>query len=164
MYTSLTIAHYYVKKSLDSQAPITHHKAEFLVYFAHGWHLAIEGTPLISEKISAMRHGPAIKSVNAFYHKAKTDIYSTLDISVLSQIKERDYEFLDGVWAHYENLGEVEMLDLCLEYDTPWSKTYESSSKDLYIDNYIIKQHYRMLHISNPDLCDLEDPISLVRV
>lgn len=162
MYNSLTIAHYYVKKSLDTQVPITPHKAEFMVYFAHGWHLAIEGIPLISERVGAMRHGPAIKSINKFYNKVK-DIYATLDLSVLGEIKELDYEFLDGIWAFYGHLNEIEMLSLCLESGTPWNMTYEASSADLYIDNRVIKQHYRLLHMSNPEICDLDDPISFVR-
>lgn len=160
MYNALTVAHYFVSQSQSTQQPITAHKAEFLVYFAHGWHLAIDGRPLIKDKVKAWRHGPVIESVHKFYSKQK-DVYATLDVAILEQIKDRDRHFLDGIWEHYLHLNEMQMLEKCTDYGTPWYMTYQKSSGELVIDEKRIKQHYRLLHISNPDWCDLDDPFTM---
>lgn len=161
MYNALTLSHYYVSLSLNTNIPITPHKAEFMVYFAHGWHLSIDGRPLINDKVKAWRHGPVIESIHKFYSKGKGDIYSTIDEQALGGIKERDREFLNGIWLYYGHLNEIEMLTLCTEDKTPWFMSHQKSSGELIIDNRRIKQHYRLLHISNPEFCDLDDPISV---
>lgn len=163
MYNAITLAHYFVRESQNSKVPITTFKAEFMVYFAHGWHLAIDGRPLIDEPIKAWRHGPVVESVHKFYSKVK-DIYRTLDESQLDAIKEMDQEFLDGIWMHYGHLNEMQMLSLCTEDGTPWFATYQRSSLELVISENKIKNHYKILHVSNPEFCDLDDPISVSKV
>lgn len=161
MYNALSVAHYFVSASLHSDIPITPYKAEFLVYFAHGWHLAIDGRSLISEKVKAWRHGPVIESIHKFYNKSKTNIHATVEDFDINEVKERDREFLDGIWLYYNHLNEIELLSLCTDDGTPWFMVHEKSSGELIIDNQRIKQHYRLLHISNPEFCDLDDPISV---
>jgi|GEM_PF-1654662 len=161
MYNPITLAHYFVRKSIETNTPITPYKVEFMVYFAHGWNLAIDNRALIDEDVKAWRHGPVIVSINKFYSKSKEKIQKTVDELALNDIKLMHREFLDGIWSYYSHLNEVEMVSLCLEPGTPWYVTYEKSSKELTIEPQKIKQHYKLLHISNPEFCDLDDPISI---
>ncbi len=159
MYNALTIAHYFVSKSINSNVKITVHQAEFMVLFAHGWHLAIDGRPLIHDQAKAWRHGPVIEVVHKFYSKQK-DIAAILNIEMMEQIKDRDRDFLDGLWRYYIDLSEIQMLDLCTDYGTPWYMVHGKSSGALLIDDKRIKQHYRLLHISHPEFADIDDPFS----
>ncbi|WP_258105309.1 Panacea domain-containing protein [Marinoscillum sp. MHG1-6] len=162
MYKASTLAHFFVYKSQRTQIPVTPHKIEFMVYFAHGWHLAIDGRPLILEEVKAWRHGPVVASVHKFYSKNSRNIYGTLKLDEIKSMKTKDLQFLEGIWMYYSHLNEVEMLSLCLESGTPWNQTYEKSSNELTIENSIIEQHYRLLHLSNPNFADIDDPISVV--
>lgn len=159
-YDAVTLTHFFVKRSLDTKIPITAHKVEFMVYFAHGWHMAIDGRGLFSEKVKAWKHGPTIESVHKFYKNVK-DIRDLLDVSAVETITEDDRSFLEGIWLYYSHLNEVEMQSLCLDEGTPWHTIYEKSSKELVLDDKIIEQHYRLLHLSNPEFCDLDDPFSV---
>mgnify|MGYP000206349708 CR=1 FL=1 len=158
MYNSLSISKYFVRKALETKTPITPYKLEFLVYFAHGWYLAIDGRCLIDEKIEAWKHGPVIVSMNRFY-KDKKNLKKHSSSEIL---KESVQEFLNGIWAYYGHLNEVEMQSLCLEHNTPWDLSYKKSSGHLVIDNEVIKKHYKLLHLCHPEFCDEDDPISVV--
>jgi uncharacterized phage-associated protein len=53
------------KKDGEALSPM---KLLKLVYFAHGWHLALTGEPLIEEPVQAWQFGPVIPSI---YHQFK---------------------------------------------------------------------------------------------
>ena len=65
---TLVIANPFIRKSLKEKKPITQIKLQKLIYFAHGFYLAIREKPLVKEKIEAWQFGPVITSV---YHKFK---------------------------------------------------------------------------------------------
>src|SRR4051794_29818552 len=52
----------------ESGDNITHLKLQKLLYYAQGFHLAIQGEPLFAEPIEAWEHGPVVCRV---YHKVK---------------------------------------------------------------------------------------------
>ena len=160
MYDALTISNFFITRSREDNTKITPYKIEFLVYFSHGWFMAVDGRLLINEEVKAWRHGPVIESIHKCFKDHK-NFDKNIHDGYSDFIKPSVIEFLEGIWSYYGHLNEVEMLSLCLERDTPWDVTYERSSKELVISNELIKRHYKLLHISHPDFCDLDDPISV---
>src|SRR2546430_458225 len=54
---------------------ITPMKIQKLVYFAHGWHLAVIDRPLINEQVEAWKFGPVIRTIyTAFREYGKAPI------------------------------------------------------------------------------------------
>lgn len=68
MQSSEAVANYFIGAGVASGNPIDPVKLQRLIYFAHGWHLAIHGQPLIDERVEAWRYGPTAPSV---YHHTK---------------------------------------------------------------------------------------------
>src|SRR5690348_8551505 len=66
--TALELAGEIVRRSGASGRLLTNLSVQKLAYFCHGWHLALKGTPLASEKFAAWKFGPVLPSV---YHKLK---------------------------------------------------------------------------------------------
>jgi uncharacterized phage-associated protein len=62
--TSMAVANWFV----DHVPDISPLKLQKLIYFAHGWHLALRDQPLIDEYIEAWDYGPVVPSV---YHEFK---------------------------------------------------------------------------------------------
>ena len=58
-YSALAIANFF----LENHKSISPMKLQKLVYFAHGWNLAISNNPLIKEPIEAWDYGPVISTI-----------------------------------------------------------------------------------------------------
>ncbi|MDQ3330433.1 MAG: DUF4065 domain-containing protein [Planctomycetota bacterium] len=67
-FTSKAIANFFLDLAADDPDGLSPMKLQKLVYFAHGWHLAITGKPLINEQIEAWKYGPVIQSL---FHEFK---------------------------------------------------------------------------------------------
>ncbi len=63
MENSLAIANMFISIGNFDAHPPTHLKLQKLLYFAHGWHLALFDAPLVEEEFLAWKHGPVIPSV-----------------------------------------------------------------------------------------------------
>src|SRR5258708_6687363 len=69
-FNSVAVANWFVEKANQGGKPVTLMKLLKLVYFAHGWHLALTKKPLIKEEIEAWKFGPVAPDV---YHVFKTN-------------------------------------------------------------------------------------------
>src|SRR5258708_4237314 len=68
-WKTLAAANFFLAKGLEDGVSIDPLKLQKLVYFAHGWHLAVTGKPLIDEYVEAWPYGPVIPSL---YHRFKS--------------------------------------------------------------------------------------------
>ncbi|MBL9164425.1 MAG: SocA family protein [Planctomycetaceae bacterium] len=68
-FSADAIANFFLDKAAEEQLGLSPMKLQKLVYFAHGWHFAINGTPLINEQVEAWKFGPVIRSL---YHEFKS--------------------------------------------------------------------------------------------
>ena len=126
---TLAIANFFIRKSLKEKKPVTQIKLQKLIYFAHGFYLALREKPLVHEKIEAWQYGPVIPSV---YHRFKKwgnrNIRNVLvDNDANLIIDEEDIEFLNLVWHKFSTLSAAQLVKISHEKDGPWSKAIEKS-------------------------------------
>ena len=57
-YKAITIAYYFLEQGERENIPISPMKLQKLIYFAHGWCLAIRREALIMESVEAWKYGP----------------------------------------------------------------------------------------------------------
>lgn len=62
-FSADAIANYFLDCATASQQSLTHMHVQKLVYFSHGWHLALADLPLINENIEAWKYGPVVRSL-----------------------------------------------------------------------------------------------------
>lgn len=62
MFSADAVANEFLRNHLGEIDPM---KLQKLVYYAHAWHLALYGTPLIRDDIEAWPHGPVVPSLYA---------------------------------------------------------------------------------------------------
>lgn len=67
---AVAVANWFVERGIKTRKPVTPLKLMKLVYFAHGWFLAVgPGKPLINCSIEAWEYGPVASRVyRAFRH------------------------------------------------------------------------------------------------
>ena len=108
-----------------------------LLYFAHGWHLAILGRPLLDERVEAWKFGPVVPSI---YHEFKD--FGLNAISRLARklsLEKGELVFTtpeicpsgvaesvlkDLVWGIYGKLSASSLSNLTHQSNSPWYEVW----------------------------------------
>lgn len=127
MYPSIQVANYFINKSIALKKPISQMKLQKLIYFAHGWSLALRNEPLINESVEAWKYGPVVPTI---YHLFKN--YGNGPITKL----QKDFfgetpivedhattDILDIVWELYSDLSPIQLSNITHELHSPWHQT-----------------------------------------
>lgn len=107
-----------------------------LLYYAHGWYLAVVGKPLLNETVSAWKHGPVVPSLyydlKRFGARPVDRWAKTIDrvsrVRRAPQIEESDFtvlSLLERVWMVYGHLSGRQLSQLTHGADTPWTAVRE---------------------------------------
>jgi len=102
---------------------ISNLKLQKLVYYAQGFHLAINNEPLFADTIEAWAHGPVVPSL---YHDYKDSgslsipVPTDFDINKLSRVVR---ELLDEVYKVYGQFSAWKLRNMTHE-EPPWKDAY----------------------------------------
>ena len=146
MYDPTTIANAFIKMAQEQDRPLTNMQVQKLVYFAHGWYLALVGEPLISEKVEAWTYGPVIQSLYDKLRSYKASpVGGPIEPDDSHNLKGKPIEqFLKRIFQKYGHLGGIQMSYLIHKLGTPWQKTWVCSPFGE-IDNDLIREHFHQL-------------------
>jgi len=160
MYSGVNIANYFIEKSFDQGNLLTPMQVLKLAYIAHGWYLATQDEPLLSEAVQAWKYGPVVPSVYRMYKDfGRDEITSTRFNPALrdeySDLKSdaNTIDVLDRVYMKYGCLDGLQLSALTHAPDTPWDITWNHSGgnqrEGVVIPNNLIKDHYKQKAIEN---------------
>jgi uncharacterized phage-associated protein len=135
IYSAKSIANYFLSK-----AELSPMKLQKLVYFAHGWHLALFEDPLIDEMVEAWEFGPVIPSL---YHEFKSFGNRTIDeeasdlewrggtsFKVYKTPPPEDPQtiaLLDRILEIYGNFSAAQLSNLSHSPGGPWDQVYQEN-------------------------------------
>lgn len=167
-YTPDAIANYFIQKGDPCRDGLTPMKIQKLVYFAHGWHLALKDAPLLDEKIQAWEYGPVVERL---YHALKeyednpvtkpiTCLKTRPGFNALDAIEEYEpslndqpqnkvftQALLDKMWELYGSFGAIQLSKMTHEAGTPWDQIRQKFPaylpKGVPIPNELIKAHFQ---------------------
>ncbi len=151
-YPPSAVANFFLSKSSE----ITQMQLHKLLYYAHGWYLAVVGKPLLNEMIGAWKHGPVVPSL--YYDLKKFGarpvdrlakaIDRTTRLRLAPRIDKSDHlvrSLLERVWIVYGGLSGRRLSQMTHAPDTPWRAVRERNP-DLFgvdIPNEEIRMHFR---------------------
>lgn len=156
-YKAKAIANYFLAKAEGEHKPLTPMKLQKLIYFAHGWHLALVSKPLIDERVQAWEFGPVIRTVydefKQFGSAPITGRASSLEVvngrilsfePTIAPSDGQTVEFLDRIWDVYKPLSAFQLSALTHQGGTPWEKTYPQNRgvRNLTIEDTIIREFF----------------------
>lgn len=139
-YPAIAVANFFLSRAQEEGKPVSQLKLQKLVYFAHGWHLAIKDEPLIEERIEAWEFGPVVHNI---YRKAKKygrdPIPEKLDGNLYPDSPE-DAEIptsdtstrnlLNRVWESYKDYTAGQLSAMTHKSDWAWhQKWHEEGAK-----------------------------------
>lgn len=118
----LKVADYFISLAGAGIVPM---KLQRLVYFAHGWHLAIHKSPLFLDAVLAAEWGLKIPRLdeelsrygNGLILRPISDDFNP------SRLPPETRDLLDCVWREYKRFSDREAAALTLHQGTPWYQT-----------------------------------------
>lgn len=163
METALSIANYFVKKSLEECVELTPMKLLKLVYISKGWYLSLSGgQELFQEDVEAWKYGPVIRTVYEKFSKYGRSNIQRLEGDmaysggrVLWEVPEVENiyisNFLDRIWEVYKGFNGLQLSEMTHKENTPWDIAYNKlggkNKNNSPISNKLIKEHYDTLAI-----------------
>lgn len=153
-HSSLAIANEFLRLAQVEEQKLTHMQVQKLVYLAHGWNLAVNNQPLISDQIEAWEFGPVIRRLyDALRSYGKKPIQNFInwgddtpfdlddDGAAFEELSVSERSVIDEVWKNYGRFEAFQLSALTHEDGSPWSQTYKSSANRP-IDDELIKKYF----------------------
>ena len=151
-HSALLVADYLLAHSNGDLTPVHVLK---LAYFSHGYTLAMNNTPLISDTVEAWQYGPVYPILYDYvkgYGKSPvkrlpycgTGLYDD-EINSRKEFLQQiigDTRILDGVLETFGPLSAYELIDLTHKVDSPWDQCYEEAQNNP-IPDHITKAYYK---------------------
>lgn len=172
-YDARAIANYFLDMASYEGQTLDPMKLQKLVYFAHGWNLAIRNQPLINDRVEAWEYGPVIPSLYREFKKYgagaitepatspippgtwfgtgrsphKYSIHDCTDRS-LNPFTE---QLLDTVWNSYKNLSAVQLSNLTHEPGAAWdvARSQAHGVRGVVISDDLIRRDFTNLSRQN---------------
>lgn len=148
-FNSKAVANFLLDLAHAQGEQLTPMKLQKLVYFAHGWCLALTGKPLINEVIQAWSFGPVVRSLyeefrefgaNPITRSAMETIYQgDLDMEFrrpsLDDGKEPDSDFakrlLKRIWEVYGRYTAVQLSNMTHAPGSAWYKVFKLYNENI---------------------------------
>lgn len=163
-YPAVCIANEFLRIAREKGEALTPMKLQKLVYFAHGWSLALTGQPLVSERIEAWQYGPVIPALyqefKAYGNGPITEQASDLRIGPDGKIRfetfclddyasgedlERARRLIAKVFEVYGPYSAVKLSNATHMEGTPWRQVYRDGSRSLIIPDEVIRPYFEDL-------------------
>ncbi len=134
-------------------------KLQKLVYYAHGWYLALHDAPLIEEHVEAWQFGPVVPELyrqfkyygDAEITRPATELGGGLKFYEPRIENEDDrssrhaLDVIQSVWSAYGDYSATKLSNATHKQGSPWSKTYSPGCRSVVIPNELIKDYFRAL-------------------
>jgi uncharacterized phage-associated protein len=157
------IANEFLKIAKAKGDALTQMKLQKLVYFAHGWYLALTGQPLISERVEAWQYGPVIRALYQDFKAYGNDPIKapaagfqmdggklkskTLSLDDCAEKEEADQAkaLVARIYEVYGRFSAVRLSNSTHMPGTPWDQIYQNGKKSLVIPDEFIRQYFQGL-------------------
>ena len=162
-YPATVIANEFIVLAKENGQTLTPLKLQKLVYFAHGWCLALTGNSLISDRVQAWQYGPVIPSIyhgfkdvgNGAIHNLSSDLVSvsglrfkghaTLDDFPDSQERQNAKGIVAKVLDVYGGYTAARLSNATHQNGTPWQQVYREGERGITIPNDLIRTYFQGL-------------------
>lgn len=158
METSLAVANAIIERANADYHPPTQMKLQKLIYFAHGWSLALYEKPLVEEQFQAWPYGPVLPSV---YHEFKSfgmlgiDKLATVMVPLangglgwaLPPIQNAAFAqpLINRIWEVFGQYSGGQLSDMTHASGSPWQVMFHSSggARNIPIPNELIQKYFK---------------------
>lgn len=147
-YSPIRIANAFLAKAEGEGRVLTNMQLQKLVFFAHGWHLALKDAPLINTDVKAWNFGPVIPPLyRALKRFGNGTVVGPIEKSP-DDLKPLEDEFVQSliarIWQVYGHLTGGQLSTLTHKAGSPWDVTFKRKPFEEIPDDLIAK-HFKSL-------------------
>lgn len=143
MISARTVARYFLSKvDEDAGDAISNLKLQKLVYYAHAYHLAMYGEPLIPERVEAWEHGPVVPDLYRSYKQHGSEPIPAPDDFDPADYDERTRELLDEIYEVFGQYSAGKLRNLT-HAERPWAQAYDEAARGRVISNEAMRDFYK---------------------
>jgi len=151
-YDARAVANYFLDLAKKEGRTIDPMGIQKLVYFAHGWNLAMYGTPLISQRVEAWDYGPVIRDLYGDFKRfgnlpvegpvlALKMEPGTMKVrltkpELIGHAPAETLSLLDRVWEVYKPFTSIQLANMTHVPGSPW-KTARDQNLSVISDDLI---------------------------
>ena len=159
MERALAVANAFIQRGIDHANAPTQMKLQKLMYFAHGWNLALYDEPLVDQSFHAWEYGPVIPSI---YHDFKAfgtigiDTFGSELVSqpgvlfswktpIISSDNTKVNALLDRIWVVYGRYSGTQLSRITHLEGSPWKVMRDKNIgvRDVIIPDDLIRDYFK---------------------
>ena len=125
------VANYFLDKARESGEFLSHLKLQKLVFFAHGWTLALTEKPLIKEPVEAWEYGPVIRTVFNEFKRFGGGPIIVENGKHRADLTDQERRIIDRIWELYGSLKAFQLSNLTHLEGAPWRIARERGDGDI---------------------------------
>jgi uncharacterized phage-associated protein len=167
-YLATAVANELLDRSAQSGQKLTQINIQKLVYFAHGWHLALRKCPLIQEPIEAWQYGPVVKRLyqqfrrfgsepiteKAMEYQVNTrgELIASTPSICSSDPSEDEYakSLVGAIWTNYGGLPPFRLVEITHLAGSPWANAIAQNRST--IPNDEIQKYFESQHSQREEI------------
>jgi uncharacterized phage-associated protein len=143
IYSAQSVANAFIELARSKQENLTNMQVQKLVYFAHGWHLALTGKPLIKDAVKAWNFGPVIPPLyNALKKYGDKIVADMIPGHPTPDAGGFEAKLIDRVMDLYGHLSGLRLSAITHLPGSPWDITYQKEKFSV-IDDDLIRDNFR---------------------
>src|SRR5207253_10525689 len=106
-----------------------------IVFFAHAWHLACHGEPLIDSLFEAWQYGPVHPQIHRQLKRfgnrkittrlTRIDMQTGRDVLFTPELSDREKEMVMRVTSFYGRYSAAKLVELSHEAGAPWDQVWQ---------------------------------------
>jgi uncharacterized phage-associated protein len=162
-FNATAVANDFLEIARNQGEAVTSMKLQKLVFYAHGWSLALAKEPLIFNRIEAWDYGPVIPDLYRVFkiygnepitepaHEWKVCdgkfVQTTPTLKELPEDLERvgAQKIIERVWQEYGRYTAARLSNATHAPGTPWEQVYKAGERNILIPNPVIKSYFEKL-------------------
>lgn len=137
MHDARGVANYLLDRAQHRGVDVTVMTLLKVLYFAHGWHLAKFGRPLVAQPFEAWQHGPVNRVVydqlKGLGAKPIRQYLKSFDVNTCgysnasADLDDETAQFLDNIFDYYARFHAFKLSDLTHESGSPWDVVWRAA-------------------------------------
>jgi uncharacterized phage-associated protein len=139
------IANEFIRLAKEKNKPLENMQVQQLVYVAHGFHLALLGSPIFFNHTHAWQWGPVIPNLYKKLQRYSCGIVEScikIPKDQQKELSEDSLAIVHGVFLSYSKYTGGELLSLSHQPESPWKVVWDKNPFSI-IPNELIQEHYK---------------------